>query len=68
VTANHEFRQGSVWLLNVMARYQFTPQLSLLLNVDNLLDKKYFNSIESWGPVAIYGTPRRWRASLRYQF
>ena len=51
-----------------MARYQFTPKLSLLLNVNNLLDKKYYNSIASWAPVAYYGQPRRWRATLRYQF
>ena len=68
VTADHEFRQGSVWRLNAMARYQFTPKLSLLLNVDNLLDKKYYNSIASWAPVAYYGQPRRWRATLRYQY
>jgi outer membrane receptor for ferric coprogen and ferric-rhodotorulic acid len=69
VTAAHEFRQGSVLLLNAMARYQFTPQLSLTVNVDNLLDKTYFNSTANWGvPLAYYGTPRRWRAALRYQF
>lgn len=68
VTAEQTFRQGSVWLLNAMARYEFTPKLSLLLNVDNLLDKTYYNSIASWAPVAYYGTPRRWRATLRYQF
>lgn len=68
VTADYELRQGGVWLLNAMVRYEFTPKLSLMLNVENLLDKKYYNSIESWAPVAIYGTPRRWRATLRYQF
>lgn len=68
VTAAHEFRQGSVLLLNAMARYQFTRQLSLTLNVDNLLDKKYYNSIASYAPVAYYGTPRRFRAAMRYQF
>ena len=68
VTAEQEFRQGSVWLLNAMARYEFTPKLSLLFNVDNLLDRTYYNSIASWAPVAYYGTPRRWRTTLRYQF
>ena len=67
VTADYEVRQHSVWLLNVMARYRFTPQLSLMVNVDNLLDKTYYNSI-AWGPGAIYGTPRRGRVTLRYQF
>jgi len=66
VTAAYEVRQGSVLLLTVMARYQFTPRLSLMLNVDNLLDRKYYNSLS--GATAIYGTPRRWHAALRYQY
>ena len=66
VTAAFDVREGGVLLLAAMARYQFTPQLSLLLNVDNLLDKKYYNSIS--GATAFYGAPRRWRAALRYQF
>jgi outer membrane receptor for ferric coprogen and ferric-rhodotorulic acid len=65
VTAAYEARQGAVLLLNAMARYQFTPQLSLMVNVDNLLDRKYYNTM---GTTAYYGTPRRWRAALRYQF
>ena len=69
VTADHEFRQGSVLRINAMARYRFTAGLSLLLNVDNLFDRKYYNHIASWGvPLAYYGQPRRWRAALRYQF
>ena len=69
MTADHEFRQGSVLRVNAMARYRFTRDLSLTLNVDNLFDRKYYNHIASWGvPLAYYGQPRRWRAALRYQF
>lgn len=68
VTANYDFRQNSVLLVTAMARYQVTPQLSLLLNVENLLDHKYYNSATGGGADANYGTPRRWRATLRYQF
>jgi outer membrane receptor protein involved in Fe transport len=50
-----------------MARYRVTSKLSLLLNVDNLLDQNYYNTASSSsGPT--YATPRRWRATLRYQF
>ena len=69
VTADHEFRQGSVLRVNAMARYHFSPKLSLMFNADNLFDRKYYSHIASWGsPVAYYGQPRRLRASLRYQF
>ena len=68
VTADHEFRQGSVLRVNAMARYRFTRDLSLTLNVDNLFDRKYYNHVASWGPLAYYGQPRRWRVTLRYQF
>jgi len=69
VTGDYEFRQGSVWLVNAMVRYTFTPKLSLLLNVDNLFDKKYYNSFLGTGSgVAVWGEPRRWRTTLRYQF
>jgi outer membrane receptor for ferric coprogen and ferric-rhodotorulic acid len=67
VTADYEFRQGSVLPLAAMARYRVTSKLSLLLNVDNLLDQNYYNTASSSsGPT--YATPRRWRATLRYQF
>ena len=65
VTVAYEARQGGVLSLIAMARYQFTPNLSLTVNVDNLLDRKYYNYM---GATSIYGTPRRWRAALRYQF
>ena len=35
-------RQGDVTLLSLMARYRFTPQVSLQFNGDNLLDRKYY--------------------------
>lgn len=68
MTADYELRQGSVLLLAAMARYRVTPKLSLLLNVENRLDRKYYNAITGSGADASYGTPRRWRATLRYQF
>ena len=68
--ANVNFRQGSVWLVNAMARYEFTPKLSLLVSVDNLFDKKYYNALSPYEDEgeAYWGQPRRWRASLRYQW
>lgn len=68
VTADYENRQGSVWLVNAMVRYQATPKLSLLLNIDNLLDKKYYNTLSPWTPSAYWGRPRSLRLTMRYQY
>lgn len=35
-------RQGDVTLLSLMARYRFTPRVSLQFNGNNLLDRKYY--------------------------
>ncbi|MFT4045767.1 MAG: TonB-dependent siderophore receptor [Solimonas sp.] len=58
--------QGDVTLLGLMARWQFTPQLSLQLNGDNLLDEKYYVLDEY--DNTYYGAPISWSASLRFNF
>ena len=50
-----------------MARYQFTPQLSLQFNVDNLFDKWYYTSV-NFNEQVMWGTPRSYRATLSYKF
>lgn len=59
--------QPAYALVNLMARYEFSRQLSLQLNVDNLFDKKFFSG-NSWFPGFVYGEPRNARATLRYAF
>lgn len=59
-------RQGDVTLLSLMARWQFTPQLSLQLNGDNLLDEKY-DVLDEYDNT-YYGRPISWAASLRFMF
>ena len=54
-------------LLNLFARYQVNPQISVQLNLNNVLDKTYYANSYS----AIWtqpGTPREARVSLRYEF
>jgi outer membrane receptor for ferric coprogen and ferric-rhodotorulic acid len=58
--------QGDVTLLGLMARWQFTPRLSLQLNGDNLLDEKYF-VLDAFDNT-YYGSPRNGSASLRFTF
>lgn len=54
-------------VFNLMARYEFSPQLSAQFNIDNLFDKEYYSSVQTAG-TAIYGEPRNARMTLKYQF
>ncbi|ACE82745.1 TonB-dependent siderophore receptor [Cellvibrio japonicus] len=59
------FTQGSVTVVDVMARYEFNSQLSATLNINNLFDKTYFTSIrnEGW-----FGESRSVFLNLKYSF
>ena len=59
--------QGAYALVSLMARYDITKQLSLQLNVDNLLDKTYYSQIGFFDQLA-YGKPRSINLNLSYQF
>jgi outer membrane receptor for ferric coprogen and ferric-rhodotorulic acid len=59
------FRQKSFGTVSLMARYAFTPRLSLQLNLNNLFDKKYYVNIDGQGQ---FGTPRSAVAMLSYKF
>ncbi len=58
--------QGAYGRLNLMASYQFTRQLSLSVNGNNVSNKRYLNSL-LWAQ-AYYGVPRNISATLRYHF
>lgn len=63
----YQIRQPAYTLVGLMAAHQITPQLQLQLNVHNLLDQRYYRSIEA--PMfTAYGPPRSWQATLRYQY
>ncbi|PHM29813.1 TonB-dependent siderophore receptor [Xenorhabdus budapestensis] len=59
--------QGSFTTVNLMGRYQFTPDLSLTVNLNNVFDKKYYTSFGSYTHY-YYGAPRNVEATLRYKF
>lgn len=59
--------QKAFALVNLMARYEFTPQLSAQLNVDNAFDKTYFGMFAAYNALT-YGAPRNVQVSLRYRF
>jgi len=58
--------QSSVTLVSAMARYAFNPQSELQLNVDNLLDKKYF-VLDEYSNL-YYAAPSSATLSFRYRF
>ncbi|WP_447555460.1 ferric-rhodotorulic acid/ferric-coprogen receptor FhuE [Vreelandella sp. EE22] len=59
------FEEGSYTLANLFGRYQFTPDLSLQVNLKNLLDEKYYTNVSGYG---VYGEPRSISSTLRYAF
>ena len=65
--ASEEVKQESYTLVNLMAKYAASPNLTLQVNVDNLTDKTYYTNIGTFGQYA-YGTPRTVSVSGLYQF
>ncbi|ARU89245.1 TonB-dependent receptor [Pseudomonas sp. M30-35] len=58
------FTQDDYALVDVMARYPLTEQLSATLNLNNLLDEEYYTSTSS----SYFGTPRNATLGLRMDF
>lgn len=68
VTGNNEkLKQEAYALVNLMARYDISNNLTAQLNIDNLLDKKYYSQIGFYDQLA-YGKPRSVNLNLSYQF
>ena len=61
-------KQGQFAVFNLMARYQFTEQLSTTLNVNNLFDKKYLSALDTTFYSGYYGDPRNFMVTTRWDF
>jgi outer membrane receptor for ferric coprogen and ferric-rhodotorulic acid len=59
--------QGSVLLVNAMARYDINDAWSAQLNVRNLFDRKYYSNIV-YQTQLIYGDPRDVELTLSWKF
>ncbi|MBB3822516.1 outer membrane receptor for ferric coprogen and ferric-rhodotorulic acid [Xanthomonas arboricola] len=59
--------QGSVVLVNAMARYDFNQAWSAQLNVRNLFDRRYYANIVYQSQL-IYGDPRDVELTLSWKF
>lgn len=62
-----KFAQDPYWLVDLMARYQISENVSATLNVNNLFDKKYFTNIGFYNS-SYYGDPRNLMVSTRWNF
>ena len=58
--------EGDVTQVNLMARYQFTPKISVQLNGSNLLDQTYY-VLDNYDNTH-YGEPLAVSASLNWEF
>lgn len=61
-------RQESYAVANLMARYEFSKQLSAVLNINNLFDKTYLSALDPTFYSGYYGAPRNASLTLKYQF
>ncbi|WP_437884175.1 TonB-dependent siderophore receptor [Pseudomonas sp. LRF_L74] len=62
-----KFTQDDFWLVDLMARYKITDNLSASVNLNNLFDKKYYTNVGFYNSVS-YGDPRNVMLSTRWDF
>lgn len=62
--------QGAVTVVDLMARYRITPQITLSANVQNLFDKKYMTANGMGGVEnnGFYGAPRNVMVSVGFRY
>ncbi len=60
-------RQGGYSVIDLMARYSFTPETTLQLNIANAINRKYYSQINFYNTRA-YGAPRNFTVTLRQTF
>ncbi|KAB7768343.1 TonB-dependent siderophore receptor [Xanthomonas maliensis] len=59
-------RQPSYALLGLMAAYDVSPQFTASLNLNNVTDRRYINSL--YWDQGYYGAGRNWWLALNYRF
>ena len=65
--ATERIQQDSYALVNLMARVELNKQTSLQLNLNNLLDEKFYGMFDAYSQYT-WGAPRNVTASVRYKF
>lgn len=67
IKQDKRFTQSDFWLVDAMANYQVTDNVSVSLNVNNLLDEKYYTMMSHYS-VYSWGAPRSYMLSTRFDF
>lgn len=67
VTATGNAVQGSYVLVDLLARFDLSPNVSIGANVSNVFDKKYYRNVGFFN-AGFYGQPRRVLGNLRWRF
>ena len=62
-----KFSQEAYWLVDLMARYQVTENLSATVNLNNAFDKSYYTNIGFYNS-SYYGDPRNVMVTTRWDF
>jgi len=63
-----DFSQGGYAVVNALLAYQVDPRWSIALNVNNIFDRTYYDTIGYSGGSNWYGTPRNATLTLRAAF
>ena len=64
---NGLIEQSPFSVVNLMARYEITRQLSAQLNINNAFDRKHFGMFSAYGAIT-YAAPRSTTLTLKYAF
>lgn len=67
-TARYNFSQGFYAVFSARAAYQIDDRWQLALNINNLLDRRYYQTIGNAASGNWYGEPRNYTLTLRGQF
>ena len=59
--------QDAYSVVNLMARYEFSKQLSAQLNINNVFDEEYFAMFDAYDQMT-YGAPRSATLKMTYKF
>lgn len=66
-SAPEQLEQNAFAVLDLMAQYRLDERWSAQLNIDNVLDRKYYSSVGFYSRYT-YGEPRRYLLSVKYRF
>jgi len=61
-----DFVQGSQFVIDLMADYKVTEQVSLSLHVNNVTDEVYYSGVGRGGLHGFYETPRNFLFGFRW--